>query len=333
MDLDAYILHHGQQWDRLSELTRASSKLSGAEADELVDLYQRASTQLSVVRSSGSDPVLEARLSALVASARGVVTGVNLPLWQTVGCFFTASFPAAVYRARRWWITVAAVNVVVAVLIAWRVVNTPGLADSLLSDSEVTQLVDHDFANYYSENPAADFAFHVWLNNATVTATCLVLGVTILPVLVVLWANISNLGAIAGFMIGAGRADVFYGLILPHGLLELTVIFAAAGAGLRLGWSWVAPGARTRAQALAQEGRAVGALALGLGVWLLISGLVEGFVTPSTLPAWARVTIGALVWSAFLVYVFTLGRRAALGGETGDVSDEELHASVPTEAA
>ncbi len=333
MDLDAYILQHGPQWDRLSELTRASGKLSGAEADELVDLYQRASTQLSVVRSSGSDPVLEARLSALVASARGVVTGVNLPLWQTVGRFFTASFPAAVYRARRWWITVAAVNVVVAVLIAWRVVNTPGLADSLLSDSEVTQLVDHDFANYYSENPAADFAFHVLLNNATVTATCLVLGVTILPVLVVLWANISNLGAIAGFMIGAGRADVFYGLILPHGLLELTVIFVAAGAGLRLGWSWVAPGARTRAQALAQEGRAVGALALGLGVWLLISGLVEGFVTPSTLPAWARVTIGALVWSAFLVYVFTLGRRAALGGETGDVSDEELHASVPTEAA
>jgi uncharacterized membrane protein SpoIIM required for sporulation len=333
VDLDAYILQHGPQWDRLSELTRAPGKLSGAEADELVDLYQRVSTQLSVVRSSASDPVLEARLSALVASARGVVTGVNLPVWQTVGRFFAASFPAAVYRARRWWITVAVVNLVVAVLIAWRVINTPGLAESLLSQSEVTQLVNHDFASYYSENPAADFAFHVWLNNAMVTATCLVLGVTILPVLVVLWANISNLGAIAGFMIAAGRADVFYGLILPHGLLELTVIFVAAGAGLRLGWSWIAPGARTRAQALAQEGRTVGALALGLGVWLLISGLVEGFVTPSTLPAWARVTIGGVVWVAFLVYVFTLGRRAALAGETGDVSDEELHASVPTEAA
>jgi uncharacterized membrane protein SpoIIM required for sporulation len=160
-----------------------------------------------------------------------------------------------------------------------------------------------------------------------------VLGVTILPVLVVLWANVSNLGAIAGFMIGAGRADVFYGLILPHGLLELTIIFVAAGAGLRLGWSWIAPGPRTRVQALAQEGRAVGALALGLGVWLLISGLVEGFVTPSTLPAWARVTIGAVVWLAFLTYVFTLGRRAVRGGETGDVSDEELQAPVPTEAA
>ena len=72
-------------------------------------------------------------------------------------------------------------------------------------------------------------------------------------------------------------------------------------------------------------------MALGLAVWLLLSGLVEGFVTPSTLPAGARLAIGASVWLAFLVYVFTLGRRAARAGETGDV-EEELAAPVPTEA-
>ncbi|MBA3527934.1 MAG: stage II sporulation protein M [Propionibacteriaceae bacterium] len=333
MDLDSYIQRHGPQWDRLTELTHKRGRLTGAEADEMVDLYQRASTHLSVVRSSASDPVIEARLSALVASARSVVTGVTLPVWQSVGRFFVAGFPAAVYRARWWWISIGVVNVAVAALIAWRVINTPGLATALLSDAAAAQLVEHDFASYYSENPAADFAFHVWLNNARVTAVCLVMGILIIPVVVVLWANISNLGVVAGFMIDAGRADIFYGLILPHGLLELTVIFVAAGAGLRLGWSWVAPGRRTRSQALAVEGRAVGALALGLGVWLLISGLVEGFVTPSTLPAWARLGIGATVWLAFLTYVFTLGRRAARSGETGDVTDEELEASVPTEAA
>ena len=76
----------------------------------------------------------------------------------------------------------------------------------------------------------------------------------------------------------------------------------------------------------------MGALALGLAVWLLVSGLVEGFVTPSTLPASARLAIGATVWLAFLGYVFILGRRAARAGKTGDVA-EELDASVPTEAA
>ena len=158
------------------------------------------------------------------------------------------------------------------------------------------------------------------------------LGIAIIPVLVLLWVNIANVGAIGGFMVAAGRADVFYGLLLPHGLLELTIIFVAAGAGLRLGWCWIAPGQRTRSQALATEGRAAGAMALGLAVWLLISGLVEGFVTPSTLPAGARLAIGATVWLAFLIYVFTLGRRAARAGETGDVP-EELTAPVPTEAA
>ena len=227
----------------------------------------------------------------------------------------------------------ALINIGVAVVIAWRVINTPGLAESLLDDESVKQMVNHEFADYYSENPAADFALEIWLNNAEVTAVCLVMGIAIIPVIVVLWSNIANLGVIAGFMIDAGRADVFYGLILPHGLLELTVIFVAAGSGLRLGWSWIAPGNRTRSQALAVEGRAVGAIALGLGVWLLISGLVEAFVTPSTLPAWARITIGAVVWAGFIGYVFTLGRRAARAGETGDVTEEELAAAVPTEAA
>jgi uncharacterized membrane protein SpoIIM required for sporulation len=333
MDLDSYILQHGAQWDRLTELTQRRGRLTGAEADEVVDLYQRVSTHLTVIRSTASDPVLESRLSALVASARSIVTGVTLPVWQSLGRFFVAGFPAAVYRARRWWLTVALINVSVAILVAWRVINTPGLADSLLDDESVKQLVNHDFASYYSENPAADFALEIWLNNAEVTAVCLVMGIAIIPVIVVLWSNIANLGIIAGFMIDAGRADVFYGLILPHGLLELTVIFVAAGAGLRLGWSWIAPGSRTRSHALAVEGRAVGGIALGLGVWLLISGLVEAFVTPSTLPAWARIAIGALVWAGFIGYVFTLGRRAARAGETGDVTEEELAAAVPTEAA
>ena len=241
MDLDSYILRHGQEWDRLAALTAKRSDLTGAEADEVVDLYQRVSTHLSVVRSTASDPVLEARLSALVAGARSVVTGVTLPVWQSIGHFFTAGFPAAVYRARYWWITVGVANVLVAFGVGWRVVNTPGLGESLLSDHEVKQLVEHDFANYYLENPAADFAFQVWLNNAEVTAICLVLGIAIVPVLVMLWLNIANVGVIGGFMVEAGRADLFYGLMLPHGLLELTVIFVAAGAGLRLGWSWIAP--------------------------------------------------------------------------------------------
>lgn len=173
-----------------------------------------------------------------------------------------------------WWISIGIVNVAVAALIAWRVINTPGLATALLSDAAAAQLGEHDFASYYSENPAADFAFHVWLNNARVTAVCLVMGILIIPVVVVLWANISHLGVVAGFIIDAGRADIFYGLILPHGLLELTVIFVAAGAGLRLGWSWIAPrtsNAQPGAGRRGPSGRCTGARA-----WCLVVDLRFG---------------------------------------------------------
>lgn len=333
VDLDAYVLRHGPQWDRLAALTAKRRAMTGAEVDELVDLYPRVSTQLSVVRSTSADPVLEARLSALVAAARAVITGVNVPVWQTLGRFFTTGFPAAVYRARWWWIGVGVVCLGIAALVAWRVITVPGLAQQLLSADQAQQLVNHDFAAYYSADPAADFAFQVWLNNARVAAACLVLGVLIVPVLVVLWVNMANLGATAGFMISAGRADVFYGLILPHGMLELTIIFVAAGAGLRLGWSWIAPGRRTRSAALAAEGRAAGAIALGLAVWLLVSGLIEGFVTPSRLPAGERFAIGAAVWLAFICYVFILGRAAVRAGQTGDLDPDELDAAVPEEAA
>src|SRR5699024_11669474 len=63
-----------------------------------------------------------------------------------------------------------------------------------------------------------------------------------------------------------GHLDVFFGLILPHGLMELTAIFIAAAAGLKLFWAWVSPGPRTRSRALAEEGRALFTVALGLVV-------------------------------------------------------------------
>jgi len=56
-------------------------------------------------------------------------------------------------------------------------------------------------------------------------------------------------------------------------------------------------------------------------VVLLVSGLVEAFVTPSPLPTWARILVGATVWIAFLAYITVFGRRAELAGDLGDVGD------------
>ncbi|MFI7417414.1 stage II sporulation protein M [Nonomuraea sp. NPDC049684] len=320
MDIDAFVTAHRPVWDRLDHLVKNRSSLTGAEVDELVDLYQRVSTHLSIVRSSSRDAVLAGRLSALVARARSAVTGAHTPAWRELARFFTVTFPVVAYRARWWWLAAALASIAVAwVLGAWVAAN-PDVQASIASPDEIAQLVDHDFADYYSEHPAASFASHVWVNNAWVSAQVIIYAILLgIPIPFILYSNAENVGVSAGLMASRGKLDIFFGLITPHGLLELTGVFLAAAVGLRLGWTVIDPGPRRRLEALAEQGRAVMSVALGLVVVLFVSGLIEAFVTPSGLPTAVRVGIGVLAEAAFLAYVIVFGRRALRENETGDV--------------
>ena len=329
MDVDAFVLAHRPTWDRLEQLIKRRRNLTGAEVDELVDLYQRVSTHLSVVRTASTDSVLVGRLSGLVAQARSAVTGAHAPLWREFVRFWTVSFPVVAYRAGRWWLATAVAFLVVSAVIAVWVAGSPEVRATIGTPSEIAELVNNDFAAYYSENPAGSFALQVWVNNAWVSLQCLAFSIVLgIPIPYVLLQNAANLGVAGGLMFGAGKGDIFLGLLTPHGLLELTAVFLAAAAGMRLGWTVISPGQRPRGQVLAEQGRAIGAVAGGLVVMLLVSGLIEALVTPSPLPTAARIAIGVAAEAAFLAYIVYFGRRAARAGETGDV--ENAPDVVPT---
>jgi uncharacterized membrane protein SpoIIM required for sporulation len=335
MDLDVFVSAHRAEWDRLDALIRRQRKLTGAEADELVTLYQRAATHLSLIQSSAPDPQLTGRLSRLVARARSAVTGTRRASWRDVTRFLTHGFPAAVYRTRRWWVPTALLSVAVAAGIGWWIGANPDVQAAIAAPNELRELTrpGGQYETYYSSHPAASFAAQVWTNNAWAAAQCLILGVFLgLPVLWILFQNMLNLGVGFGLMSSVGRLDTFLGLVLPHGLLELTAVFVAAGTGLRLGWTVIDPGPRTRRSALAEEGRAALGMAIGLALVLFVSGAIEGFVTPSGLPTWARIAIGVAAELAFLAYVWILGRRAVREGHTGDVDAAERSAAVPLAA-
>ena len=208
----------------------------------------------------------------------------------------------------------------------------PTVEQNLLTPAEVDQLVNDDFEGYYSQYAASHFAAQVWVNNAWVTALCIALGILGLPVIYLLFTNVANLAIIGSIMIRNDHGEQFWGLILPHGLLELTAVFVAGGVGLRLFWSWIEPGGLSRTASMAREGRTAATVALGLVVVLLISGVIEGFVTPSALPTWARIAIGVLAELTFFAYVFVLGRRAVARGHTGDLDAALLEDRVATRA-
>jgi uncharacterized membrane protein SpoIIM required for sporulation len=321
VDLDAFVATHADEWQRLDQLSRQRS-LTADEADDLVSLYQRTATHLSQVRSASPDPTLVARLSMIVNRARQRITGVHEPAGREVARFFLRSFPAALYRLR--WLTLAVAVAFVAIgwaAGAW-VAGSDEVLAALASDAQIRQYCEVDFESYYSSNAAGAFAAQVWTNNAWIAAVSIATGITgVLPAFVFL-QNAVAVGTAGGVMASCGRLDLFFGLITPHGLLELTAVFIALAAGLRLFWAWVDPGPRPRLESLSAEGRALFGVALGLVPVLLISGLVEAFVTPSPLPTWARITVGALVWAAFVAYALVIGRRAALAGHTGDVRRE-----------
>ena len=331
MDVDAFVAAHQDEWDRLDTLLRRGRSLTGAEADELVQLYQRAATHLSTIRSTTPDPALVGRLSSLVARARATVTGTRAPAWREAALFFTRRFPAAVYRTRYWWLSTAAVFVAVSTALGVWIARTPSVQGTIAAPDEIRELTRPGglFESYYSNEPAGSFAAQVWTNNAWVAAGSLALGILIVPVVYMLVQNAVNVAIAGGLMAAAGRLDIFFGLITPHGLLELTAVFIAAGAGLRLGWTLIDPGRRRRADALAQEGRVAAGLALGLACVLLVSGAIEAFVTPSGLPTAGRVGVGLAAEALFLAYIFGLGRRAALAGETGDVGEAALADTTP----
>ncbi|WP_077087376.1 stage II sporulation protein M [Mycobacterium rhizamassiliense] len=322
MDVDAFVLAHRPTWDRLEQLVKKRRSLTGAEVDELVELYQRVSTHLSTLRSASSDSVMIGRLSSLIARARSAVTGAHAPVSSAFVRFWTVSFPVVAYNSWRWWLGAAVGFFAVVVIVAFWVAGNPEVQSALGTPSDIDQLINHDVASYYSDHPAAAFALQVWVNNSWVSAQCIAMAVLLgIPIPFILFQNAANVGVIAGLMFPAGKGGLLLGLLLPHGLLELTAVFLAGAAGMRLGWSVVSPGDRPRGQVLAEQGRAVVSVAVGLVGVLLVSGLIEALVTPSPLPTFVRIAIGILAEVGFLSYIVYFGRRAAKAGETGDIDD------------
>jgi uncharacterized membrane protein SpoIIM required for sporulation len=116
------------------------------------------------------------------------------------------------------------------------------------------------------------------------------------------------LGMVVGLFAEAGAGGQAVSLIAPHGILELSLLGVAGAAGLRLGLALVRPGLRSRAEALVAEARAAAEVALGVALWLVPTGLVEGFVSPAGLSPAAAVAVGAAVAAPFWALVLWRGR-------------------------
>ena len=326
VDIGKFVELRKPRWDRLEVLaSRAASRnsrLQPNEIDELVQLYHLTSADLSELRTHLPDPLLIGSLTELVGMANGAIYGSRSSAIRGFRQFFAVTFPSAIWAHRH------------RILLALFITFGPALAFGLwLANSDAAlqasapayvreAYVEEEFEDYYSSDPAGQFSTEVFFNNVQVAFFAFALGLTLgIGTLWILAYNGANLGLAAGLMHASGSGTLFWGLILPHGLLELTAIVVAGGAGLGLGWSIIAPGDRSRSQALATEGQRTAVVVLGLIPVFGLAALIEGFVTPSPLSTLVRVLIGVLAFVAFWLWTIPAGRAGAARGATGRFND------------
>ena len=240
MDLDAFVTEHRGEWNRLRQLAgRPKRRLTAAEVDEMVALYHRAATHLSVVRSRSPDPALVAWLSRLVLQARAAAHARRPgSRWAAVGPLLRRLVPRG-----------GLPGPVVGWPLRRRLRLLAGVLIAIVADDPERRFVSPARSRSWSTTPSRRTTprtrrrtspLLVWTNNAWIAAICLAGGVLILPVLFVLWDNMENIGIVGGVMVGNGRADIFFGLILVHGLLELT------SSSSRPGWGCASAGRGSR---------------------------------------------------------------------------------------
>ena len=324
MDLDAYSAAHRDEWDRLAHLGR-DRRFDGAHADELIELYQSGATELSAIKTSLGQTVQGDRLSLSLSRARMRFTGAGRNVTSQLSIFVGAQLPAALYRIRWLTLAVAAGTTIIGLLYALWALNTPGVLAAVAPAADRAGYVK-EFVDYYSNRPSPSFASQVWTNNAWITAQCVAFGIVGVYAPYLLFQNAQNLGLSAAVLGSQGNLDTFFLYIAPHGQLELYSVFTGGAAGIAIFWSWVAPGARTRTAALADAGRSLFTVAIGLIGALLVSGIIEGFVTKQPWPWPIKIGIGTVALAAFLLYQWVLGRRAYRAGQTGDVEEFEAGA-------
>lgn len=145
-------------------------------------------------------------------------------------------------------------------------------------------------------------------HNTSIGLQCFAWGLLVIPGLLATMFNAITLGASFGYMarpdLGA-TGDNFFNFVTAHGPFELTAIVLSAGAGLRLGLSWMMTQGLSRLSALLKAGREAMPVMGAAAVMFFMAALIEGFLSPSGAPYWAKATV-AILSSCLLAFYFVV---------------------------
>ncbi|HEX8286481.1 MAG TPA: stage II sporulation protein M [Pyrinomonadaceae bacterium] len=316
--MNRFINEHKDNWQRLEDLLsllRGNSLrgLSRAEVREFGELYRRAASDLAIARAETRDPKLINYLNSLVIRAHGKIyraesQGANL-VWQ----FFARDFPQTFRRNSRYMAVAFgtfALFVILGFIATWLDTDFT----HFVALSGVTEQIKSNEQWWLGLNEANQVgSSRILTNNILVTfrvfAMGALLGVGAFYDLAFEGARFGSIFA-ACYKLNPPFGNQLASFVVGHGVIELSTIFFCGGAGMMIGYAMINPGDLTRAQALKKKGIEAAQIVIGCACFLVIAGIIEGFLSPSSMPPIVKFGTGITTGIAMYSYLFLVGTDA-----------------------
>ena len=314
MNLDGFIAERRDDWSELESLIgqagRRPERLGPDRVRRLGALYRAAAADLAVARRRYvGDPVVTV-LESLVGRSRHLVYDTEIRRTSVRAFFATGYWRRIRERPMVLLVAVAMTAAPAALGYVWAQhdpAGAGGLVPGGLRSAGSARRSGADLGLPLATR--SQFAAQIFTNNIRVTLLAFAGGMT--GGLLTGWLLLFNgllLGVVGGLAASAGTAGIFVQLVVPHGVLEISCIIVSGVAGLRVGWAIVAPGRLSRGEALVRQARVAVELALGTAPWLVLAGLVEGFVTPAGFGLAIDLSVGLGLGAVYWTLVVTRGR-------------------------
>jgi uncharacterized membrane protein SpoIIM required for sporulation len=312
--LEAFIATRSERWAQLEAMLSRSRRgrlrdVPAAELEHFGSLYRLAAGDLAIARRDFPLDNITTYLNDLCARAHPMLYRSPPARPRDLALWFATGIPRA-FRARRRYILVSLGIMVAAAVAGWLAVDLrPDLRSSLVPQSGFDQLA----RGQVNSLPNAPLLGTVIItNNIKVAAVCFLGGALAgIPTALILAANGWMLGTIAEAVHQGGYDLAFWSLIVPHGVLELSIIVIAGATGLYVGDALLRPGLLGRGEAFSRAARSSLGLAAGSASLLIVSGIVEAYISPSALPAWFKLLVGAAIGTALYSWLLLTGRQHA----------------------
>jgi uncharacterized membrane protein SpoIIM required for sporulation len=315
--MNRFINERKDNWQRLEELlsvleTSPIRGLPRAEVREFGELYRRAASDLAIARAETRDPKLVNYLNSLVIRAHGKIYRAENQGFALIWKFFAEEFPRTFRKTWRYSFLAFFVFMLFATASFILCYNDFNFAE-VLGLSDVRMNAESGVKWWESLNNANQVgASGILTNNIRVAFMAFAFGAFFgIGTLLLMATNGLSIGGALGVCYKVNPAFGFDLLtfMVGHGVIELSCIFIAGGAGMMIGYSMINPGDLTRAAALKKNGLEAVRLVLGCAFLLFISGIIEGFLSPSGLPPVVKLGTGILTGIAMYSYLLLVGRE------------------------